>query len=421
MKQQQNFLSGEVILGFLLPPILGVPFLFFNYIKNKKRHVLIAFLMVYTLLTLYCFPYYDPNIFFFSAISDNISFQGHALNGVANVFRQLFHIDVYFSFGIYFFFSIFFYFKSLDYYSGYKRKNLLFIIAILSMPIDAWTNTFYIPLALSFFLFWGEKYKKSIKLLVLGAYISSIIHTVAFLIIFPAIIIYLLARKEKYILFYSFIVIYLIVMWFFFHGYAESFFVLLGDNELVINKIQMYTDIEGVWGGVGLKKGPIGRIVQTLSYCLFAYNLILISLNRSKMKSYFVTYLYIIGCINILCSFHLFTFNQRFCIVNIMFSVAISFILYQSNKAIIYKSIFVFTLLLSYVLPFLHYHGSMKHDLFDSEESYYNISTQVFYTPSVLLVANFSNKGWNDTYMCQHAIWGQNIYFNPNKRLKYLW
>lgn len=419
-KQQERFFSGEVVLGFLLPPILGVPFLFFNYIRNKKSQLLISFLIVYTLICLYFFPNYDPNIFFWDAISDDFYYQGHVGNLVANIIRQFFHIDVYFTFGVYFFLSIFFNFKALDFYSGHKRTDLLFVIAILSLPINAWTNTFYFTFAVAFVLCFCEKYKSSTVLFVLSTLISVLIHSGISLVIFPAIIIYMLAKKNKFFLFCCFLVIYLIGMWFFFHGYAEQISSIMGDSEIITDKIQRYTDNEGVWGGVGLKKGIIGRISQIFSYLLFAYTLLMVYINRKKMKCHFVTYMLIIGCINLLCSFQLYTFNQRFCILNIMLSVAVFCVLYQNGRAFIYKSYIVATLLLLYV-PFFWHYPHQVNDLFDSKESYSNISTQIFYVPSFLLVTNFSNMGWNDNYMYQHAIYYRNYYYYSDKKLKYVW
>lgn len=386
----------------MLPPLVGGPIALYNSWKNPCKTNIYCFLFVYTLFCLYCFPQYDAVQFYFAAIAGSF-YIDHLIVTLSSAFHYFANINIFQFLGISYFIMIFLYFTFLySIKTSFNKKHLLLIV-ILSLPISNWMGLYNFTFAAVFALFFSEKYKSNIVLLLIFSLASFFFHQAISVIVFPSIVLYWLQKHNLKSLSYIFIIIFGLSLFLLFHGGLPYIFSFFSGNEHLSSKMDMYTDRDSIWGGAGRETGIVRTITNTIQYIIAFSTIHLISKYYDQLKSHYFTSVSIISVVAMISSIGLYTFTERFNIVILMtFSaIFIKVFPFLANRMKRLRVVIIcFTIIFSGTLIFF---PRSRYYLFYDVNSAERVAFRSAYIPSFLLILNFDKFGWSDQYMMQNA------------------
>lgn len=408
MSTNENYSRGLInksyLLFLLLPPLFSCIISLYFALKTKTKKAIFFFFIFYITCLAYAYPNYDTMLRFWSIhYNEATSFiEGDPLNNLISYFNN--YIDSYYFFYIYWIFTIIFFYKLIT-ISPNKLSTIIIIICIFGITLTNLMNLTYFTLSTTFALYFLEKYKLHFTKYLLIICVAYLLHPGILMILIPTIPLHILLKKELYKLSFLYLILLFVILHIIFNATAIN--INHNDNILVSNVtkgFEIYTNTDSVWGGLSRDFGLKGILWKIEQYTLFIITLFFIVKNLNKINTCTSTAFFLTALITLINVHKFYTFTERTSIVLTLSAYSIYTLLYLKNLLSKKINLLISTLIVAqFITSALLFVQPRKH-LFKDITSSYNISTRIGYIPTILLITDIHDLGFNDSYLYRNSI-----------------
>lgn len=401
-KQNSFEINRLYILLLFLPPFWSCIITLYMLFKNPQKQTLFLFMLFYIICLTYTYPNYDTILRYWTIHLNKVDsiFEDDPLSNIARIFSD--SIDAYYFFFLYWILTIYCFYKLITLH----QNRISIYIIIISLFGLTWTNLMsltYFTFSTTTSLYLYEKYKNKYILYIIVLFIAYFLHPGILLVLIPTMGLHILLFNNKYKLAILYLIAYYLITFTLFNGYSINTF----DHPFLTSFTQgfnNYTSDDNIWGSLKKDFGIRGFIWDLEQYTFFFIILFFIKKHFKAIKEYTATSFYIISIITLINVINFYTFTERIRIVCTLSGFILCILLYR--KKMLTKKMKILTMILA-ILQFISattLFVQPRNDLFKNPYNSYDISTQIVYIPSFLLVIDIHDFGFNDQYLYKNSI-----------------
>lgn len=386
----------------LFPPVFSFIFSFIILLSRRNKICLYRFLFCTVVIIAYWYVAYDTILKFFSYVSlKEINIDSDPLTIVMYLLKP---IDYYFIIFIYWLISGYFFYSIHASYYKKKIPITALILMICSLNFAYWANLTYFTLALNYSLYIGFKFRKKILYIILSSLLVFLFHGGAYMIMFPAILLFYLWKCNYIKLSVLYIALFFILTYMF-ANHKLNIDVYLDFLLTTKEQRDSYDGYVGdtEWGTSVRDFGIRGYIYIYILYLIAAITIYYLIRYFRLVKKNFAGAFMVISIIIFYNMRNFYTISERSAIgVLLSTSIVVAFLFSRRCISKFIRILYLGLISFSFIFSAIFF-VQPREDMFVNESYGYDVSVKSLCIPTFLCVLDIHHFGFSNEYLKNNA------------------